>query len=222
MKIVIFNGSPRKKGTSFSFARTIKDLAERDGNTVQIIHIIEYLEENKNYKELKEIIASSDIIAISNPLYVDSLPYPVIWFLERIIGEFRQELKEKRVFAVAQCAFPYAHLLNTSLDSCRCFAEEAEMKWLGGLGYGGGVLINGAPIESLGKKGEKIISAFKLALQDIYNDREISMKAKETLEAKFPRVLARPMAAFLNHRIKVNGRKKGLSSKDIWRKAYLE
>lgn len=221
-KVLIFNGSPRKKGTSYSFARTFKNLIEKDGNSAEIIHIIEYLEEGKCFSQLKQLIASSDVIALSSPLYVDSLPYPVIWFFEKLLEKFSDELNGKRFFTVAQCAFPYAHLLNTLLGSCRCFAEEAKMKWLGGLGYGGGVMIDGARLESLGKKGQKITSAFEIALRDVYEDREIAVEVQETLAMKFPRILARPMAAFLNHRIKVNAGKRGLNMKDIRRKAYLE
>lgn len=221
-KILIFNGSPRKKGTSYSFARTIKKLAEEDRNTIEIIHIIEYLEEGKSIESLKETIAKSDIIALSSPLYVDSLPHPVIWFFERLIEECKDELKGKCFFAVGQCAFPYSEIVKTLIGSCKCFAEAAEMKWIGGLRYGGGVLINGELIENLGKKGEKIISAFKYALDDIYAGRDISPKAQEMLDMKFPKILARPMAALLNHKIKINAKKIGLTVDDIEKKAYLQ
>jgi multimeric flavodoxin WrbA len=36
-KLLLINGSPRKKGTSYSFARTIKLLAENCGNEAEII-----------------------------------------------------------------------------------------------------------------------------------------------------------------------------------------
>lgn len=221
-KILIFNGSPRKKGTSYSFARTIKSLAEEDGNTAEIIHIIEYLEEGKSFEDLKKIILESNIIGISSPLYVDSLPHPVIWFFEELSKHCKEELKGKSFFAVGQCAFPYAELVNTLLGSCRCFAEVAEMKYLGGLAYGGGVMINGELLENLGKKGKKMIEAFKCALKDILDDKSISKDGQEMLALKFPRILATPMALFLNHKIKVNGKKNGLTVLDMKRKAYLE
>jgi multimeric flavodoxin WrbA len=221
-KFLIFNGSPRKKGTSYSFARTIAKLVKEYGNTAEIIHIIEYLEEGKSIESLKETISKSDILVLSCPLYVDSLPHPVIWFFEELMRDYKNVLKGKSFFAVGQCAFPYAELLNTLLGSCRCFAEAAEMKWLGGLGYGGGVMINGELMENLGKKGEKITSAFKCALQDVYEDKAISSKAQAMLAMKFPKIFGRPMAAFLNHKIKVNGNKHGFTVADLEKKAYLE
>ena len=202
-KLLIFNGSPRKKGTSYSFALTIKKLAEEVGNTAEIIHIIEYLEEGKNIEDLRESIVNSQIIAISSPLYVDSLPHPVIWFFEELVNKYKTELKEKSFFAIGLCAFPYPVLIDTLIDCCRCFAEEAQMKWLG-------------------KKGVKITSAFKHALKEIYEGKEMSSMSQKMLSKEIPRLLVRPMALLLNHMAKTNGKKNGFTVADIERKAYLE
>lgn len=220
--ILILNGSPRKNGTSYSFARTIKNLAEEPGNAAEIIHIIEYLEEGKDFGSLKSIISQSDIIGIVSPLYVDSLPYPVIWFFERLSSELKGELQGKSFFAIGQSAFPYSELIGTLLGSCKCFAEETQMKWLGGLGYGGGVMINGQFLESQGKKGKKITSAFKFALEDVLQNRVISPKAQELLANSFPKILARPMGALLNHMARANAKRHGVTAANIARKAYLE
>jgi hypothetical protein len=221
-KLLILNGSPRKKGTSYSFALTIKKIAEQEGNTAEIVHIIEYVEEGKSMESLREKLAESDIIALSSPLYVDCLPHPVIWFFEELHKDFKKELNGKSFFAIAQCAFPYPKLLGTLLGSCRCFAEAVGMKWTGGLGYGGGVLINGKLMENMGKKGEKITDIFRLALKDVYEGKVVHSELQQRFSGEFPRILARPMAMFLNHSIKSSAKKKGLSAEDIRRKAYLE
>jgi multimeric flavodoxin WrbA len=221
-KLLILNGSPRKKGTSFSFALTIKKIAEEEGNIAEIVHIIEYLEEGKSMESLRGKLSESDILVLSSPLYVDSLPHPVIWFFEELHRGFKKELKGKSFFAVAQCAFPYPDLLDTLLGSCRCFSEAVGMKWAGGLRYGGGVMINGQLMENLGKKGEKITSAFRLALKAVYEGKEIAPEVQQIFSRDFPKVLARPIAMLLNHRIKSSAKKQGLSAEDIRRKAYLE
>jgi multimeric flavodoxin WrbA len=221
-KILILNGSPRRKGTSYSFARTIKMLTEVESNRAEIIHIIEYLEGEKSIENLRTLLGESDILCLSSPLYVDSLPYPVIWFFEKLVEDFKGEIKNKSFFAIGQCAFPYSVLLDTLLNCCRCFADEAGMKWLGGLGYGGGVMINGAHLEQIGKKGEKITLAFRLALEDVLQNNEISSKPKELLYVDLPRVLSRPMAFMLNQMAKSNAKKYGLSIEALKRKAYLD
>lgn len=135
-RIVLLNGSPRKKGTSYSFARTLKKLAEDNGSTAEIIHIIEYFDGGKSFGDLKTILSQSEIIGLLTPLYVDTLPYPVIWFLERLSCELKSELHRKSFFAIGQCGFPDVTLCQPLLGSCRCFAEAIGMNWLGGLGYG--------------------------------------------------------------------------------------
>lgn len=219
-KLLILNGSPRKNGTSASFGNTIKRLAEEQGNNAEILHIIDYFEKEKDIEKIKAKLAESDVICLVSPLYVDSLPYPVISFLENIKQQFKKELEEKYFFAIGQSAFPYVSCLDTLLGCCRCFSEAAGMKWLGGLGYGGGVMINGKPIESLGSKGRKIALAFKLALENAFSEREIDERAQQLMTFDLPRILSKPMAAFLNHKARKIALKNGVT--DLSAKAYLE
>lgn len=221
-KVLLLNGSPRKKGTSYSFARTLKTLAEDMGNTTEVIHIIDYIEGEKSLENLRQLLQDSHIIVLSSPLYVDCLPYPVVNFFEKLCSGYKEEIKGKSFFAIAQCAFPYSHLLNTLLGSCRGFAEEAGMKYMGGLGYGGGVMINGAHLENYGRKGKKITLAFRLALQDVLEGNKIAPKAQELINADFPKFFARPMAMLLNQMARSKAKKSGLSARDLERKAYLE
>lgn len=217
--LLIFNGSPRKKGTSYSFSRTIKELAENKGHTVDIEHIIEYFDNKKSFDELKNKLEKSEIIGIVAPLYVDSLPYPVIWFLERLSNDLYNQLKGKSFFAIGQCGFPDTTLCEPLLGSCRCFAHETNMTWLGGLGYGGGAIIDGAYMENLGKKGERITAALKLAIEDIAMKNSISTKAQEQMSTKIPKILYRPLAAYLNYSARKKAKGYGTN---IERKFYLE
>ncbi len=219
-KVVIFNGSPRKKGTSYSFARTMVKLIEEEGSTAEIIHIIEYLDRKKDFADIKKAIAQSDVIGLSMPLYVDTLPYPTLWFLEKIEEECSKNLQGKGFFAIGQSGFPDITLFGALLGSCRCFAEATKMKWLGGLGYGGGAIIDGTLMENLGKKGEKITDGFRIAIRDVLQGRIISPEAQKMITVNVPKILYRPLAAYLNHNARKIGRKYGVT--DVGRKAYLE
>lgn len=219
-KFLLFNGSCRKKGTSFSFTRTIKKLTEENGDTAEIIHVIDYFDGKEEMFQLKKIIGESDVIAMVAPLYSDALPYYDIWFLEKLASECRQQLKGKSFFAIGQCGFPDITRNEPILNTCRFFSEEVEMKWLGGLSYGGGPMINGALLEDLGKRGEKIILGFKLALQEVLVGRPISSRSQELITVKIPKLLYRPLAAYLNYNTRKLARANG--NTDYKRKAYLE
>ncbi|WP_105615279.1 NAD(P)H-dependent oxidoreductase [Vallitalea okinawensis] len=219
-KLLIFNGSPRKKGTSFSFGRTLKILIEEAGHTAEILHVIDFFDEKISLEGLKYNIEKSDMIALVAPLYVDTLPYPVMWFLEKLAADFQTDLRGKNFFAIGQCGFPDITRNEPLIESCRLFAEETGMKWLGGLSYGGGAILNGKLVENLGKEGRKITAAFKLALEDALQGKQISSKSQELITVKIPRILLRPLAAFLNHQSRKLGKENGI--KDLTKKVYLE
>ncbi len=145
-RVLLLNGSPRKKGTSFSFVRTIKMLVQDFDSTAQIVHVVDYFDGKESIDSLKGLTAQSDIIAMVSPLYADTLPYMDEWLLERLADEWESGLRGKGFFAVGQCGFPDITRVQPLLDACRFFSEETGMNWLGGLAYGGGAIINGAPL----------------------------------------------------------------------------
>lgn len=219
-KLLLFNGSPRKNKTSYSFARTIKALADKEGHSTEIVHIIDYYDKKKDIGELKGIIEECDLIGLSAPLYVDCLPSYVIWFFEELAGKLKVELKGKDFFAIGQCGFPDITMNEPLLESTRLFAVATGMKWLGGLSYGGGAMLDGGRLEDLGKKGEKMTLAFKLALDNLLQGKEIPQEAQELLTLKIPKILYQPMVLYLNYTAKRAAKKKGLGALD--RRVYLE
>lgn len=219
-KLLLINGSPRKKGTSYSFSRTLKMLAEDLGSKAEIIHVIDYFDSREDFESLKALLRESDIIAIVAPLYADTLSYPDIWFLEKLADEFCSGLKGKDLFAIGQCGFPDSTRIEPMLNSCRLFAQETGMNWLGGLAYGGGAILNGAFFEDLGRKGEKIISGLKLAMDNILIGEKISSEAQEIITLRIPKLLYRPLAVYLNNNAKKQARLNG--NVDYTRKVYLE
>jgi hypothetical protein len=218
-RLLLLNGSPRKKGTSYSFSRTMKLLAEQTGNGAEIVHVIDYFDGNEDFESLKAKISESDIVAMIAPLYADALPYPDLWLLERLAGEFAEGLCGKGFFAVGQCGFPDRTRIEPLLDSCRLFAEETGMKWLGGLAYGGGAIINGTLLEEYGKQGQKIILGYKQALEDVFRGEKIRDSVQEQITVKIPRLMLPLLAAYLNSNARKLAKQNGV---DYKRKVYLE
>jgi hypothetical protein len=83
----------------------------------------------------------------SRPLYVDSLPAPVLRVLEAIAEHRRgREFPRQRFMAVMNRGFPEASQNATALAICRLFARQAGFEWAGGLGLGGGEAVSGKPL----------------------------------------------------------------------------
>lgn len=211
-RIIFINGSPRKNGTSYSFARTLKILTESLEQHGQIIHLYDYYNNKVSFNDLKEKLRDSDILALIAPLYVDALPSPDIWLLEKLAEEYADELKGKGFFAIGQCGFPDITRCEPILEMCEHFAGEVNMNWLGGLSYGTGPLINGAYIETLGKRGKAISEGFKLALDAILLGQVIPVEAQDKITLKIPNILLKPMAMFMNHLARKQAKKNGITN----------
>ncbi|HYF92482.1 MAG TPA: NAD(P)H-dependent oxidoreductase [Symbiobacteriaceae bacterium] len=219
-RLLLLNGSPRKQGTSSSFARTITALAAEAGCATEIEHAYDYYDGRRSLGALRELIAGADLIGVVAPLYFDTLPGAVVWLFEQLFREMRTELEGKALFAVGQGAYPFAALMQPLIGSCRCFAEATGMQWLGGLGYGGGVLLDGARLEDIGAKGRRIIKAFRLALNDLLARRMISPEPQEQLLVRIPKFLFRPLTALLNYRVRSLARRHGVP--DLGGQVYLQ
>jgi len=219
-KILLINGSPRKKGTSHSFSRTIKLLAEERGCMAEIVHAIDWFDGREDISTLKGLIAGSNIVAMVAPLYADTLPYPDIWLFEKLATECKNQLKGKGLFGIGQCGFPDITRIEPLLDCCRFFALETGMNWLGGLAYGGGAMLDGALLEELGKKGEKITAGFRLALDSMLKGEGIPAEAQELLTLRIPKFMYGILVMYLNSNAKKLARQSG--NPDFKRKVYLE
>lgn len=219
-KLLILNGSPRKKGTSFSFGRTLAMIAEEYGSEAEIKNIIDYFDNKDNIEDLGRLIAGADIIALTAPLYADTLPYIDIWLMERLVLECGEVLKGKSFFAIGQCGFPDITRIEPFLDSCRLFAAVTGMRWLGGLAYGGGAIINGTLLEDYGGRGKKIIAGFRLAMEAVLKGDNIPAKAQEIMTLKFPKIVLLLLAAHLNRNSRKQAKENG--NVDFSRKVYLE
>jgi hypothetical protein len=218
-RLILLNGSPRKIGTSYSFSRTISKLAEDKSIFTELVHIIEYFDGTKDFDDLKDLLSQSDIIGFIQPLYVDALPYPVIWCFEKLFNESKNVLQGKNCFAIGQSGFPDITLCDPLLGSCKLFATATGMNWLGGLAYGGGAIIDGRLLENLGGKGRKITKALNLSLESILLGKEIPIEAQTLLTIKIPKLLYLPMALILNQRSRSAAKKLGVV--DLERKYYL-
>lgn len=217
--LLLLVGSPRKKGTSGSFARTMQALAADQGWSSEIAFVYDYFDGRRSLEELQARIAGSDLVGLVAPLYYDTLPGAVVWLFEELWREGRSALAGKPFFAVAQSAYPFVQLMQPLIASCRLFAEATGMEWLGGLGYGGGVLIDGTPLEEYGRRGRIISEALRVALDEVLCGRPIPARAQELLVVRIPKILFRPLAAAMNWKIRRTARR--LGAVDFERKVYL-
>jgi len=127
-------------------------------------------------------VEAADLLVLAFPLYVDSLPAPVIEILE-LIAEHRKDRATRRqsFSAIANCGFPEAGNNATALAICELFARQAGFEWAGSLAMGGGQLIDGVSLEEGGGKTLHIRKGLELAAGALAQGHAIPGAAQDLL-----------------------------------------
>ena len=142
-KALLLVGSPREKSTSEILGTYLLNKLREKGIETEKVRIYPSMEADKGYEYLLSSVDRSDILILSFPLYVDSLPSLVTKALE-MIWEHRRSLdnpNKQQFVAISNNGFPEAHQNDTALEICHHFAIETGMEWAGSLGVGGGEAI---------------------------------------------------------------------------------
>lgn len=179
-RVLLLVGSPKKSGsTSESLGTYLLNQLARGGFESQTAHIQTLMHSNEGQQAIVELIAASDLVVLSFPLYVDSLPAAVIKALDLIAEKLRSVgvAKNRRLVTIMNNGFPEAAQNNTALAICKRFASEAAFEWAGGLSMGGGGVVNGNPLEKAGFPAKNAKKALDLAAKDLLGGAAVSQEA---------------------------------------------
>ncbi len=183
MNVLLLIGSPRTRSTSQSLGDyLLEQLEERNCSTETLI-IHRALRSEEGSAELLAATRRTDILVLTFPLYVDSLPYPVIRALE-IIAQHRQEnppQKRQLFLPIVNCGFPEAHHNDTALAICRQFALQAGFQWAGALSLGGGGTISGRPLTAMGGMVKNVIRSLDLVAGAFAENKTVPPEAEELM-----------------------------------------
>lgn len=186
-KALVLIGSP-KKGWSASkaLAEFVADGLREKGMQVQVRNVLQSLQEDRD--GLFEDGLRVDLIVLSFPLHVDSLPAAVIEWMELMPST---DLGMKRSFvAIGQCGNPDAAQLDIALDILRNFCRAKGMNWLGGFQMGMGLAYSND--EKLRAKGvtRHAVPGLIMAFDPISKGEDVPEEALDTFSK-------RPMPTFM-------------------------
>lgn len=184
-KALLLIGSPKiKNGTSEALGNYLLQGLNKNGYKCEKLHILPILK--NNVQELFNKVKDADLLILSFPLYVDSLPSPVIRALELIADNRlgRKDDKKQCMISITNCGFPETFHNNTAVRICKSFAEKNDFNWLGGLAMGSGGALNGKPIEQLGGMTRNIVKALDLAAEAIAKEESIPSEAIDLMSRK--------------------------------------
>lgn len=185
-RAVVLIGSPRPKGESTSEA-LVRYLGERlrEGGIESCVFRAIAVYKKGATCELADELNHADAFILASPVYVDSLPYPVIRVLEEI-AQHREHAPEQRpvqMLAIVNCGFPEAEHTQVSLQICRNFARHVGFTWTGGLGLGGGEAIGGHRLQEVAWLARNAMRSLDLAAAALCERRVLPDEAVELMAA---------------------------------------
>ncbi len=166
--ILLLVGSPGgASSTSASLGHYILDQLAVQGFVTTELNIQSEVQ-SSDLQTFCKTIDDAEIILLTFPLYVDSLPAPVINTLELIRDRrVKSPVNNQKLIAIVNCGFPEASHNEWALAICEQFAQEAGIHWMGGLSLGMGGVVHGKPVSELGGIGTNIVNALDLVVESI-------------------------------------------------------
>ncbi|NHJ22543.1 MAG: hypothetical protein EAX91_16470 [Candidatus Lokiarchaeota archaeon] len=186
-KALLLVGSPKvEQSTSASLGNYLISKLEESGTTSEKLFIHRVVNREEKVKNLLNEIEAMDLMILTFPLYVDSLPAPVIKAMELIKDNktFLNSKKPQNFIAISNNGFPEASQNDTALKICRIFSKECGFIWKGGIAVGGGGAINGVPLLEKPGMFRNFIRGLDLVAQALKDDKEIPQEAHDFMSKK--------------------------------------
>jgi hypothetical protein len=121
-------------------------------------------------------------VIFASPLYVDSLPAPVIQLLETLAVRLPEVERPagQRLAAISNCGFPEAEHNNTALAIYEQFARATGFEWAGGLALGGGEPVKSQPLNEGSQSGmaRNVVMALDLAANGLAEGASVGAEAE--------------------------------------------
>lgn len=212
-KIIALTGSTRgKKTASESMVNYLFDIiGDRDFLKVEKYRAHEIFNNSNKLDQFRREITKADILLISSPIYVHSLPYPLTVIMEEMARGMGDTLYNKELLTIIHSSYPGEIQRKAGYEICERFAEEMGMKWLGAIGFAGTALLEGRPIDELGRSAKWMKKALNEVGNSMIEGTEISEKARRMAGNFFSIPLPlRAIKIFLNFRVKFKMHKNNL------------
>jgi hypothetical protein len=150
-RALLLIGSPKPgKSASRTFVEALGSRLESRGFESSVERVAPSFRDDSKLEELLDAIALSELVVLSFPVYVDSLPAPVLRVLEAWAArtaDGSMTSAPPRLAVLTQCGFPEASHCQVAVQVCRLFAEKTGVTWAGSLAFGMGGSIEGGSVE---------------------------------------------------------------------------
>ncbi len=136
MKTVFINGSPKKKLSVSTYLLGIVRLLVR-GEVVK-----EQVRNAGDYERILNSIKDADTVVFGMPLYVDGVPSHMLAFMKEMERFCLDNNIHLNVYVVSNGGFIEGCQNRPLMQVLENFCKRCNLQWCGGVGIGGGVMLN--------------------------------------------------------------------------------
>lgn len=136
MKTVFINCSPKKRFCASAYFLSLQRLFVK-GNKVT-----EKLRNKNDHERILNELKNSDTVVFCLPLYVDGLPSHVLSFLKDMEHFCNKNSVRLNLYSISNNGFIEGKQSETLLQVFQNFCVRSNLNWCGGIGIGGGVMLN--------------------------------------------------------------------------------
>ncbi len=186
-RALLLVGSPRiQKSTSSSLGSYLFKQLNQHGVETETVYLYKGLHLPERMEALRHSLETVDLVVLSFPLYIDTLPAPVIALLENVVGWCKEKKTPTRFAAIVNSGFPQPHQNTCAIANCVEFARSAGFEWMGSLELGGGEgMVHALPLDELGGRGIPLRRALEIAAGALADGQPIPDSARELFAKPF-------------------------------------
>jgi hypothetical protein len=187
-RVLLLVGSAKApRSTSESLGDNLMARLAEKGCDTDSLSIHRSHRSQESLQELLDAVDRCDLLVLSFPLFIDSLPAQLTRTLELIATRRADDGHHgrQRLVAMVNNGFPEASQNEIALRICRRFASEAGFEWAGGLALGGGEAINGRPLTEVKGMARNVIASLDLVAD--------ALAAGKPVPEKAVRLMAKPL-----------------------------
>ena len=136
MKTVFINCSPKKRFCASAYFLELQRLFVKGEK------VTEKLRNPKDYQRILDELTDADAVVFFLPLYVDSVPSHVLSFLKEMELFCKENNIRLKLYSISNNGFIEGKQSEPLLRVFQNFCEKSNLDWGGGIGIGGGVMLN--------------------------------------------------------------------------------
>lgn len=136
MTTLFINGSPKSKGSTSALLTGLLSLCVRGEVIKEQVGL-----KGDHHRILHQIKGGNTVVFVL-PLYLDGIPAHVLAFMKEMESYCQEELLELKIYVVSNGGFIEGRQSQPLMDVFENFCARCHFKWCGGVGIGGGVMIN--------------------------------------------------------------------------------